>query len=64
MSQYCPKHNSKEIIYDQSTDCDHYKPVNDAPAWVNKPRNIMTESDNKDGLMWTDALIRDLISHV
>jgi hypothetical protein len=38
MSQYCPKHNGKEIIYDQSNDCDYYKPIDDAPSWVSKPK--------------------------
>ena len=38
MSQYCPKQNGKEIIYDQSTDCDYYKPIDDAPSWVSKPK--------------------------
>jgi hypothetical protein len=47
MSQYCPKQNGKEIIYDQSTDCDYYKPIDDAPSWVSKPKPNQPERTMK-----------------
>jgi hypothetical protein len=36
MGQYCSKRNGKEIIYDQSDNCDYYEPLENAPSWVSK----------------------------
>jgi hypothetical protein len=51
MSQYCPKVGGKEIIYDQSADCSHYQPKDDAPIWCKRPKEKNLESQQQKDLL-------------
>lgn len=47
-TQYCPKVGNKEIIYDQSHDCQHYTPANNAPTWCKKKNHNTMNTDTPE----------------